>query len=120
MHVAIRVANYQGNLETLLRERALDFTFLPTGREDVRKYLKTIERDNGTYVVMISGREPQTPDPNYDFIMTVMGPASKEVITYMHQLVDQLGIATRDAPPQISARIHATLDALLKFMASGE
>jgi hypothetical protein len=108
-NLAVKVADYTGELTDLIRRYSEDFSLMPLGREDVNKYALLVRETHGSYLFMISDRDPDIPTPGYDIIMTVMGADRERVGQLMHDLENRLGIETRSAPQYVEDRMQSLM-----------
>ncbi len=99
LYCRARVSDYSGDIEELAKKYSKDFVHLPVGREDVDKYALCMKTKAGLYVLMISHCD--LPNPDYNTIMSVMGPRPKKVKRLMVDWKTKSGVKTRRAPKHL-------------------
>lgn len=96
MHALTRVANYEGDIASLLRKYADSFMRIPIGDPKTIKYGTFAGEDRNKYLIMVSQNKEGMQD--YNVILSVHGPVKDKTEKVMSDLEKAIEIETRPAP----------------------
>lgn len=111
MYSEIKVADYKGGIRELAGRHSDGYFHVPFGRPEVHKYGLLLQESEGSYLVMVSGRDPDVLGPDYDVVVTAIGPKEGRVKKLMGEFQASTGIEMRPAPKELEklARMFESL-----------
>jgi hypothetical protein len=99
MFSEIKVGDYAGNVEDLLKIYGQPYIPAPKGRDDVEKYILQAVEGSATYLIMVSGCSH--PERNYDIMVSCFSQKGPRAKKFVEDFAKKTGVTLRTAPQQV-------------------
>jgi hypothetical protein len=100
LYTEVKVGNYEGELEELIKRYSDNFLKLAVGYAAVKKYA-VVEKENGSSYIMVISQYPTTTFKDYNMIISMTGPNEERVKQLMQKFETKGKIGMRTPPKEL-------------------